>query len=68
MARALIIGAGAIGRGYLPWELKDLIIDFYDTNEALIDSLNKNKTFTVILTILTLQNMISLLFVLAQEI
>jgi mannitol-1-phosphate 5-dehydrogenase len=46
MARALIIGAGAIGRGYLPWELKDLIIDFYDTNEALIDSLNKNKTFT----------------------
>ena len=50
MAKALIIGAGAIGRGYLPWELKGLTIDFYDTNEVLIDSLNKKKSFTSFMT------------------
>jgi ketopantoate reductase len=42
MAKALIIGAGAIGRGYLPWELKDFEVDFFDANQDLIKSLSKN--------------------------
>jgi len=45
MARALIIGAGAIGRGYLPWELKNFEIDFYDQNIDLIESLISNNGY-----------------------
>ncbi len=39
MAKALIVGAGAIGRGYLPWELKNFEITFYDHNSAFISNL-----------------------------
>lgn len=35
MARALIIGAGAIGRGFLPWAFKNLQFDLYDTSSDL---------------------------------
>jgi hypothetical protein len=48
MAKALIVGAGAIGRGYLPWELKNFELTFFDTNTNLIDSLKESggyKTF-----------------------
>ena len=48
MAKALIVGAGAIGRGYLPWELKNFELTFFDTNTNLIESLKESggyKTF-----------------------
>ena len=35
MAKALIIGAGAIGRGFLPWAFKDMKFDLYDESESL---------------------------------
>lgn len=42
MAEALIVGAGAIGRGYLPWELKNFELTFLDSNKDLIKSLKEN--------------------------
>lgn len=45
MAKALIIGAGAIGRGYVPWELKNFDITFFDGNEELITSLRENGSY-----------------------
>lgn len=36
MARALIIGCGAIGRGFVPWILKNFDIDFFDASEDLV--------------------------------
>jgi mannitol-1-phosphate/altronate dehydrogenase len=47
MQEIVIIGAGAIGRGYLPWVLDrdkyELI--FVDSNKKLVDSLNNRKRF-----------------------
>ena len=41
MVKALIIGAGAIGRGFLPWCLPDeSSITFFDLNSDLIKSLD----------------------------
>jgi hypothetical protein len=48
MARCLIVGAGAIGRGYIPWELNNFEITFLDANLMLVDSLavsQKYKSF-----------------------
>ncbi len=42
MAKALIVGAGAIGRGYLPWVLDEFELDFYDESSTLIRALNDN--------------------------
>ena len=42
MVKALIFGAGAIGRGFLPWCLpENSIITFFDLNHDLINSLCK---------------------------
>ena len=45
----LIIGAGAIGRGYLPWILPDDQYDlsFIDTNEKIIQAMQQRKTFCI---------------------
>jgi mannitol-1-phosphate 5-dehydrogenase len=45
MGKCLIVGAGAIGRGYIPWELKDFDITFFDTNLTLVDSLASRKRY-----------------------
>lgn len=44
----LIYGAGAIGRGYLPWVFSPDEYDYYyvETNDNLRNLLNKNKKFT----------------------
>lgn len=36
MARALIVGCGAIGRGFVPWILQDFMVDFFDVSHELI--------------------------------
>lgn len=45
--KLLIYGAGAIGRGYLPWIFSDKFYDFYfvDTNELLIKNIRKKKYY-----------------------
>lgn len=48
MAKALIVGAGAIGRGFVPWELENFEITFFDGNDQLTTSLRERgmyKTF-----------------------
>ncbi len=44
----LIYGAGAIGRGYIPWVFSPEEYDYYyvETNDNLRNLLNKNKKFT----------------------
>jgi mannitol-1-phosphate 5-dehydrogenase len=46
MGKALIVGAGAIGRGYIPWELKNFELTFFDANEKLMDSLRNNGRYS----------------------
>jgi len=46
MGKALIVGAGAIGRGYIPWELKNFELTFFDVNEVLMNSLRGNGTYS----------------------
>lgn len=36
MARALIVGCGAIGRGFVPWILQSFEVDFFDTSHELV--------------------------------
>ena len=43
---ALIIGAGAIGRGYIPWELKNFNISFFDSNLSFIESMRSQGFYT----------------------
>ncbi|MHB9156119.1 MAG: mannitol dehydrogenase family protein, partial [Endomicrobiales bacterium] len=47
MKDLVVVGAGAIGRGYLPWVFGDDLYNFVfvDTNKELIDSLNKQKQY-----------------------
>jgi len=40
MARALIIGCGAIGRGFVPWILQNFDIDFFDASRKLVEGIN----------------------------
>lgn len=42
---ALIIGAGAIGRGFVPWVLDAFHIDFFDTNETLCLNIRERSGF-----------------------
>ena len=51
MARALIIGAGAIGRGFLPWVFQNFDLTFYDSNQPLIESLNKSKGYKTFMSL-----------------
>ena len=46
--KIVIYGAGAIGRGFLPWIISDKYheIIFIDKNEELIDNLNSQKFYT----------------------
>lgn len=36
MARALIVGCGAIGRGFVPWILQNFDVDFFDVSQVLV--------------------------------
>ncbi|MCB0369196.1 MAG: hypothetical protein KDD45_07000 [Bdellovibrionales bacterium] len=47
MKKIIIIGAGAIGRGYLPWVFKDEQVEFVfvDVNEEIISQMNKNGKY-----------------------
>lgn len=42
MARALIIGAGAIGRGFLPWTFEEMDFDIYDSSPDLCQQISQN--------------------------
>ena len=46
MARALIIGGGAIGRGFLPWVLRDLEIDIFDSSEELCNGITRRGSYS----------------------
>ena len=50
MARALIVGAGAIGRGFLPWVLSNLEIDFYDVDVTTVNALESNGGYLSFMT------------------
>lgn len=45
MGNALIIGAGAIGRGYIPWELKNFSITFFDANVSLMNEMKERGCY-----------------------
>ena len=47
MSEIVIIGAGAIGRGYLPWVLPSGSVDyiFVDVNKDIINQLNQKKEY-----------------------
>lgn len=47
MSKAVIIGAGKTGRGFLSRLLRESEIVFIDKNEALVDALNAEGSFTV---------------------
>ncbi len=51
MGKALIIGAGAIGRGFLPWIIKDFQITFFDTSTEISTKLLKAKHYTSFMSI-----------------
>ena len=51
MNKILIIGSGAIGRGYCPWVFNESIIDFVDRDENLISSMSKLKSYSTFMTI-----------------
>lgn len=42
MARALIVGAGAIGRGFLPWVLDGFEVDFYEAAPHLVEAMTEH--------------------------
>ncbi len=51
MINILVIGAGAIGRGYVPWLFNDeYTLHFVDSNEQLIQSLKDNKHYFSFMT------------------
>jgi mannitol-1-phosphate 5-dehydrogenase len=45
MARALIIGGGAIGRGFVPWVLDKFEIDILDTSSELVNGIEERRGF-----------------------
>ena len=47
MEQLLIVGAGAIGRGFLPWVLDSNKYEFVfiDNNRDLVNRLNRNKQY-----------------------
>lgn len=50
MAKALIIGAGAIGRGFLPWVFQDLDFDLFDLSEDLCTNIRKQRGYSSYMT------------------
>lgn len=50
MLKVLIIGAGAIGRGYVPWELDGCEIEFFDSNESLANQMSRGKQYTTLMS------------------
>lgn len=48
----IFIGAGAIGRGYLPWVFQKDLYDFIfiDSNPSIVQRMNQNKQSTSIMT------------------
>jgi mannitol-1-phosphate 5-dehydrogenase len=51
MARALIIGGGAIGRGFLPWALDGFELDYFDESIELIFRMNRNGGYSSYMSI-----------------
>lgn len=45
MARALIVGGGAIGRGFIPWLLDRFEIDIVDASPALVEGISTQGGF-----------------------
>lgn len=45
MARALIVGGGAIGRGFIPWLLDKFELDILDTSKDLVSGLTERGGF-----------------------
>jgi len=51
MDKALVIGAGAIGRGFLPFCFENYLdLIYYDSNTSLIQDLSSNSGFTTYLS------------------
>lgn len=46
MARALIIGCGAIGRGFVPWLLDRFEIDLYDADRSLVEGIARQGGYS----------------------
>lgn len=46
MAQALIIGCGAIGRGFVPWILQEFTIDFFDVSSQLVDGISNQDGYS----------------------
>ena len=46
MGRALIIGCGGIGRGFMPWLLEQFEIDFLDSDKNLLDGIFRQGGFS----------------------
>ena len=53
MKKILVIGSGAIGRGYVPWlfDLNKQRIDFVDTNRHIVDALNTSGSYLSYMTV-----------------
>ena len=45
MAKALIIGCGAIGRGFVPWILHNFEIDFFDADLGLVAGITQQNGY-----------------------
>lgn len=45
MARALIVGGGAIGRGFIPWLLDEFEIDILDSSPELVSGIKERGGF-----------------------
>jgi hypothetical protein len=51
LVKALIIGAGAIGRGFLPWAFKNVEFDIYDSSEKLCSGIASQGKYLSFMTI-----------------
>ena len=45
MARALIVGGGAIGRGFIPWVLDAFELDILDASMSLVDAIAERGSY-----------------------
>lgn len=51
MARALILGSGAIGRGFAPWTLPHFDIDFFDISESLVGGIAGRGSYSTFMSV-----------------
>lgn len=51
MARALILGSGAIGRGFAPWALPAFDIDFYDDAVDLVSGIRAQGAYSTYMSV-----------------